>query len=274
MEYESFMCYAHNYLLVRKKERTRTHPTTHTESYLLFMLGHVLYKMLIMYLVCLYIHHACMYVVYIWGAMPKLEMENVCARERERVWGKWHIYFATLFNLRLRLPHLRIKSVFFVSQRGKYVAVFVGGEYHGGILDDGSRGSDGGSGNGGGGGGGGVDMVVALVELAGWLPSFPYKRNKILYVTNPCDILWCNFTFCAIRHSTHTRMQDFQSNNHQQFCLSFFCCFRYSRSFCSPLRPPLGSMFWQTAHTSWYWMIYFVHIAFGCNMFTKAYSSA
>lgn len=60
---------------------------------------------------------------------------------------------------------------FFVSQRAKYVAVFVGGKYHGGKLDDGSGGSDGGGGGNGGNGGGGVDMVVALVELSGWLTA-------------------------------------------------------------------------------------------------------
>lgn len=41
-----------------------------------------------------------------------------------------------------------------------------------------------------------VAAVVVLIWLwrwlswrADWLPSTPYKRNKILYVTNPCDIL-------------------------------------------------------------------------------------
>lgn len=76
----------------KKGAHTHSHPTTYTGSYLLFMLGHVLYKMLIMYWfasLSIYTYHACMYVVYIWGAMPKLEMENrACAVcEIDRGWG-------------------------------------------------------------------------------------------------------------------------------------------------------------------------------------------
>lgn len=115
-----------------------------------------------------------------------------------------------------------------------------------------------------------VAAVVVLIWLwrwlswrADWLPSTPYKRNKILYVTNPCDILWCNFLQFYFLYYTHAHIGFSIQQPPPAISPLLFCSLSVHplTLFASPATA-LGSMFWQTAHTSWYWMIYFVHIAF------------
>lgn len=167
-----------------------------------------------------------MYGVYIWEAIPQLEIGKCVG-----VQVVYLLHATLVATSDFAYPIFVWNPLFFVSQRGKYVAVFVGGEYeyHGGnsmkAVEEAMVAAAAAA-------MAVVTVVVVLIWLwrwlswrAGWLPSFPYtiERNKILYVTNPSHILWCNFAqFYFLCYTAHTHAAfSFQSNHHQQFQLSF-----------------------------------------------------